>query len=72
MIHFRELPTEYEHNFRKKTWSLRNLGKPLPNSEEAKRQMNRLKQAEKESAEWKKLLSLIKKKSGESGKERGR
>ena len=32
------------------------------NSEEAKRQTNRLKQAEKESAERKKLLHLIKKK----------
>ena len=62
MIHFRELPTEYEHNFRKQIWSLRNPGKPLPNSEEAKRHTNRLKQAEKESAEWKKLLCLIKKK----------
>ena len=51
MIHFRELPTEYEHNFRKQLWSLRNLGKPLLNSEEAKRQMNRLKQAEKELVE---------------------
>ena len=30
--------------------------------EEAKRQTNILKQAEKESAEWKKLLHLIKKK----------
>ena len=53
---------EYERNFRKQIWSLRNPGKLLPNSEEAKRQMNRLKQAEKESAEQKKLLRLIKKK----------
>ena len=42
---------------------MRNLGKPLPNSEEAKRQTNRLKQAEKELAEWEKLLRLIKKKA---------
>ena len=47
MVHFRELPTEYEHNFRKQIWSLRNLGKPLLNSEEARRQTKRLKQAEK-------------------------
>ena len=42
---------------------MRNLGKLLPNSEEARRQMKRLKQAAKESAEWKKLLHLIKKKA---------
>ena len=41
MIHFRELPMEYEHNFRKQIWSLRNLGKSLLNSEEARRQMKR-------------------------------
>ena len=35
----------------------------MPNSEEAKRHTNRLKQAEKESAERKKLLRLIKKKA---------
>ena len=63
MIHFSKLPTEYERNFWKQIWSLRNPGKPLPNSEEAKRKTNRLKQAEKESAEWKKLLRLIKKKA---------
>ena len=63
MIHFRELPTEYEHNFRKQIWSLRNPGKPLPNSEEARRKTQRLKQAEKELAEWKKLLHLMKKKA---------
>ena len=34
----------------------------MPNSEEAKRQTKRLKQAEKELAEQKKLLRLIKKK----------
>ena len=63
MIHFRELPMEYEHNFWKQIWSLRNPGKQLPNSEEARRQTNRLKQTEKESAEQKKLLCLIKKKT---------
>ena len=63
MIHFRELPMEYERNFWKQIWSLRNPGKPLPNSEEARRQTNRLKQAEKESAERKKFLRLIKKKT---------
>ena len=63
MIHFRELPMEYEHNFHRQIWSLRNLGKMLPNSEEARRQTKRLKQAEKESAERKKLLCLIKKKA---------
>ena len=63
MIHFRELPMEYEHNFWKQIWSLRNLGKPLPNSEEARRQIKRLKQAEKELAERKKLLHVIKKKA---------
>ena len=35
----------------------------MPNSEEAKRKTNRLKQAEKESAERKKFLRLIKKKA---------
>ena len=53
---------EYEHNFHRQIWSLRNPGKSLPNSEEARRQMKKLKQAEKELAEWKKLLHLIKKK----------
>ena len=36
-IHFRELPMEYEQNFRKQIWILRNPRKPLPNSLEAKR-----------------------------------
>ena len=54
---------EYEYNFRKQIWSLRIPGKPLPNSEEAKKKTNRLKQAEKESVEQKKLLHLIKKKA---------
>ena len=63
MIHFRELPMEYDHNFWKQIWSLRNPDKPLPNSEEARRQTKRLKQAEKELVEWKKLLHLIKKKA---------
>ena len=63
MIHFRELPTEYEHNFRKMVWSLRNPGKLLPNSAEAKRQTQRLEQAEKELAEQKRLLHLMKKKA---------
>ena len=54
---------EYKRNFWKQIWSFRNPGKPLLNSEEAKRQTNRLKQAEKELTEWKKLLHLIKKKA---------
>ena len=63
MIHFRELPTEYKCNFRKQIWSLRNLAKPLPNSAEARRHMQKLKQAEKEAAEQKKLLCMVKKKA---------
>ena len=54
---------EYEHDFRKQIWSLRNPGKPLTNSAEAKWQMQKLKQAEKESAEQKKLLRMVKKKA---------
>ena len=42
---------------------MRNPGKPLPNSSEAKRQTQKLKQAEKESAKRKKLLQLTKKKA---------
>ena len=68
VIHFRELPTEYERNFQKMVWSLRNPGKPLPNSAEAKRQMQRLEQAEKELAERKRLLCLIKKKAVKAAK----
>ena len=63
MIHFRELPIEYEREFWKQIWSLRNLGKLLLNSEEARRKTQKLKQAEKELAERKKLLRLMKKKS---------
>ena len=63
MIDFRELPMEYEHEFRKQIWNLRNPGKLLPNSEEARRKMQKLKQAEKESVERKKLLRLMKKKA---------
>ena len=63
IIHFRELPMEYEWEFHKQIWVLRNPRKPLPNSEEAKRKTQRLKQAEKESAERKRLLRLLKKKA---------
>ena len=63
MIHFRELPMEYKCNFWKQIWSFRNPGKLLPNTAEARRHTQKLKQAEKESAEWKKILCLIKKKT---------
>ena len=63
IIHFRELPTEYKREFRKQIWVLRNPRKPLPNSAEAKRRTQKLKQAEKESAERKRLLHLQKKKA---------
>ena len=63
MIYFSELPTEYEHEFHKQIWILRNLHKLLPNSAEARKRMQKLKQAEKESVEQKRLLRLLKKKA---------
>ena len=63
MIYFSKLPTEYEHEFHKQIWILRNPCKPLPNSAEARKRTQKLKQAEKESVEWKKLLRLLKKKA---------
>ena len=63
MIDFSELPMEYEHEFRKQIWILRNPRKPLPNSAEARRRTQKLKQAEKESAERKRLLRVLKKKA---------
>ena len=54
---------EYKREFRKQIWVLRNPRKPLPNSAEAKRRTQKLKQAEKESAERKRLLRLLKKKA---------
>ena len=68
IIHFRELPTEYEREFPKQIWVLRNPRKPLPNSAEAKRRTQKLKQAEKESAERKRLLRLLKKKAVKAAK----
>ena len=53
MIDFSELPTEYEREFHKQIWILRNPRKPLPNSAETRRRTQKLKQVEKESAEWK-------------------
>ena len=63
LIDFSELPMEYEQEFCKQIWILRNPSKPLPNSIEAKRRTQKLKQAEKESAERKRLLCLLKKKA---------
>ena len=68
IIHFRELPTEYEREFHKQIWVLRNPRKPLPNSAEAKRRTQKLKQVEKESAERKRLLRLLKKKAVKAAK----
>ena len=68
MIDFSELPTEYEREFRKQIWILRNPRKPLLNSAEARRRTQKLKQAEKESAEWKRLLRLLKKKALKAAK----
>ena len=51
MIDFSELPTEYECEFCKQIWILRNPHKPLLNSAEARKRTQKLKQAEKESAE---------------------
>ena len=47
---------------------MRNPRKPLPSSEEAKRKTQRLKQAEKESAERKRLLRLLKKNAVKAAK----
>ena len=63
IIDFSKLPTEYECEFRKQIWILRNPCKPLLNSAEARRRTQKLKQAEKESAERKRLLRLLKKKA---------
>ena len=68
MIDFSELPTEYEHEFRKQIWILRNPHKPLPNSADERKRMQKLKQAEKESAERKRLLCLLKKKALKAAK----
>ena len=68
MIDFSELPMEYEREFHKQIWILRNPRKPLPNSAEARKRMQKLKQAEKESAERKRLLHLLKKKVLKAGK----
>ena len=59
---------EYEREFRKQIWVLRNPRKPLPNSAEAKRRTQKLKQAEKESAKRKRLLRLLKKKAVKAAK----
>ena len=63
LIDFSKLPTEYEHEFRKQIWILRNPHKTLPNSAEARKRTQKLKQAEKESVERKRLLHLLKKKA---------
>ena len=68
MIYFSELPMEYEREFRKQIWILRNPRKPLPNSAEARKRTQKLKQVEKESAEWKRLLRLLKKKALKAAK----
>ena len=68
IIDFSELPTEYKHEFRKQIWILRNSRKPLPNSAEAGRRTQKLKQVEKESAEQKRLLHLLKKKALKAAK----
>ena len=63
MIDFSKLPTKYECEFCKQILILRNPHKPLPNSAEARKRMQKLKQAEKELAERKRLLRLLKKKA---------
>ena len=50
---------------------MRNPRKPLPNSAEAKRRTQKLKQAGKESAERKRLLRLLKKKAVKAAKKEG-
>ena len=59
---------EYEKEFRKQIWILWNPRKLLPNSAEARRRMQKLKQAEKELAERKRLLHLLKKKAVKEAK----
>ena len=59
---------EYKQEFCKQIWILRNPRKLLPNSAEARRRTQKLKQAEKESAEWKRLLCLLKKKAVKAAK----
>ena len=61
---------EYEWEFRKQIWVLRNPRKPLPNSAEAKRRTQKLKQVEKELAERKRLLRLLKKKAVKAAKKK--
>ena len=58
---------EYERDFRKQIWSLRNQGKPLPNSAEAKIEASRerIDGMEETSAHGEE-------KSCQSGEERGR
>ena len=68
IIDFSKLPTEYEREFHKQIWILRNPCKLLPNSAEARRRTQKLKQAEKESAERKRLLCLLKKKALKAAK----
>ena len=68
MIYFSELPTEYKREFRKQIWILRNPHKPLLNSAEARKRTQKLKQAEKELAERKRLLRLLKKKALKAAK----
>ena len=68
MIYCSELPMEYECEFRKQIWILRNPRKPLPNSTEARKRTQKLKQVEKELAERKRLLRLLKKKALKAAK----
>ena len=68
MIDFSKLPTEYEREFRKQIWILSNPHKPLLNSAEARRRTQKLKQVEKEFAERKRLLRLLKKKALKAAK----
>ena len=63
IFYFSDLPMEYKKEFRKQIWILWNPRKPLPNSAEARRRMQKLKQVEKELAERKRLLRLLKKKA---------
>ena len=68
MTNFSALPTEYEHEFCKQIWILRNPRKPLPKSAEARKRTQKLKQVEKELAERKRLLCLLKKKALKAAK----
>ena len=63
MIYFSKLPTKYECEFCKQIWILRNPHKILLNSAEARKRKQKLKQAEKELVERKRLLCLLKKKA---------